>query len=84
MSKPDYYTRTVEGARAHAEYYAEYEPDDRPTKADCEREAAEERWQEARQEALNVVKKSLSQLEDVDEEAAWQIEEFIDTLEKNP
>ena len=84
MSKHDYHTSTVDGARAHAEYHARYEPDDRPTKADCEREAAEERWLEERNDALQAVRNSLSQLEDIDEEAAWQLEEFIDTLEKNP
>jgi hypothetical protein len=84
MSKPDYHTSTVSGARAHAERHAEYEPDDRPTKADCDREAAEERWRAERQDALDAVTDSLSQLEEVDEDAALQIQDLITDLEKNP
>jgi hypothetical protein len=45
MGKHDYQTSTVDGARAHAERHAEPDyDDDRPTKEDCEREEAQERW----------------------------------------
>lgn len=36
MSKHDYHTRTVDGARAWAERHAEYEPDDRDGDDDWE------------------------------------------------
>ena len=82
MSKHDYHTRTVEGARAHAEYHAEPDYDDRPTKADCDREEAQERWREEHMEKIiSDLQDAHERLEEADEAAAAErLDELIATL----
>jgi len=82
MSKHDYHTRTVDGARAHAERHAEPDYDDRPTRADCDREAAHEQWlKEHMEKIISDLEDIESRLEEADEpEAAEQVDELISRL----
>ena len=82
MSKHDYHTSTVDGARAHAERHAEPDHDDRPTKADCDREEAQERWREERMEKIiSDLQDAHERLEEADEtDAAERLDELIATL----
>ena len=83
MSKNDYYTSTVSGARAHAERHAEPDyDDDRPTKADCDREAAHERWLEEEMASIVSDLESISdRLNEADQdEAADRLDGFINRL----
>lgn len=82
MSKNDYHTSTVDGARAHAERHAEPDYDDRPTKADCDREAAHEQWlKEHMEKIISDLEDIESRLEEADEtEAAEQVDELISRL----
>ena len=86
MSKRDYHTSTVDGARAHAERHAErhaeHDYDDRPTKADCDREEAQERWrQEHMEKIISDLQDAHERLEEADETvAAERLDELIATL----
>lgn len=83
MSKHDYQTRTVDGARAWAERHAEPDyDDDRPTKADCDREEAQERWREEHMEKIiSDLQDAHERLEEADETAAAErLDELIATL----
>jgi len=82
MSKHDYQTSTVDGARAHAERHAEPDYDDRPTKADCDREAAHEQWlKEHMEKIISDLQDAHERLEEADETvAAERLDELIATL----
>ena len=84
VTKHDDYTRTVEGAREHAEYYAEPGCDDRPTENELAREAEQERWQLQREDALRKVADAIDELAAIDEDAAIQLDNLVSDLEKNP
>ena len=78
MSKEDYHTRTVDGARAWAERHAEPECDDRPTNAELE---ADELRMEDRAKAMDAVRDALEDLSEVDPEAADEIFNLVDSLD---
>ena len=83
MGKGDYHTSTVDGARAWAERHAEPDyDDDRPTRADCDREEAQERWREEHMmRIISDLEDIGSRLEEADEpEAAEQVGELISRL----
>jgi len=86
MSRRDYQTSTVDGARAHAERHAEPDyDDDRPTKAGCDREEAQERWREEHMgKIIGDLEDIESRLEEADEpEAAERVDELISSLSKH-
>ena len=83
MSKHDYQTSTVDGARAHAERHAEPDyDDDRPTKEDCDREEAQERWLDEELPAIIETLEDISaRLNDAGkEDRADLLDSFICTL----
>ena len=84
MSKHDYHTSTVDGARAWAERHAEPHYDDRPTNAELAAEEAIEELAVRRAEALAKARDAIDELWLIDEDAAIQIDNLIDDLEKNP
>jgi len=83
MSKHDYHTSTVSGARAWAERHAEPDyDDDRPTNADCLAEDEQDRWrQEHMEKIISDLQDAHERLEEADETAAAErLDELIATL----
>ncbi len=81
MSKHDYHTSTVSGARAWAERHAEPDYDDRPTDADCLAEDAQDRIDAEREEIVDAMTDLCSRLADInDVEESWEIQAVIDKL----
>ena len=72
MSKHDYHTSTVSGARAWAERHAEPDYDDRPTDADCLAEDEQDRIDAEREDILNAIGDLCERLEDIGDDGAAQ------------
>ena len=81
MSKDDYQTSTVDGARGHAERHAEPDCDGGPTDAECLAEDAQDTVEAERVaviDAMTLLCSRLADISDVDE--SWEIQEVIDKL----
>ena len=89
MSKHDYHTSTVDGARAHAERHAEPDhDDDRPTNGECLAEDARAQWLDEELPAIVAALEDIScRLSDAiisgvggQDDAADRLDAFIESL----